>query len=213
MTKILLVAEGKNEHGDQHKNSALAILVHRLCNNSPMVEFEHCKVNDQRFRRYRPRGKGIRYAQVIAGFLRGAEIRGIDAVVFLIDEDGDPERRRAVNDGQTVATPTLPRACGVAIRSFDAWMLADENAIGQALGIPVQRQAEPEQQRYPKQDCRRLQQQSPCRLQPSQVYADIARNTDLERLAQRCPGGFAPFAQRIVELGRQLGLDTLHDQG
>lgn len=200
MTTILLVAEGAHEHGDNDDNSALAILVRRLLDDSSDVHFVHARPNDKVFRRYRPRGKGSRYSKVIAGFLRGAELDGFDAVVFLIDEDGDSERQKAIDGGQATPEPRMPRACGLAIQTFDAWMLADETAIGQALGETVDRQPDPEKLPSPKADFRRLHDGSTCEERPRDVYANIAHCVNLEVLTHRCPRGFAPFRERLAKM-------------
>lgn len=46
-----------------------------------------------------------------------------------------------------------PRALGMAIRSFDAWMLADDGVLTLVLGKPIDTQPSPEKNRDPKEAC------------------------------------------------------------
>src|SRR5688500_4798500 len=52
------------------------------------------------------------------------ETRGYDALVLVIDEDGISERVQELATAQQYAGSPIHRALGVAIRTFDAWMLA-----------------------------------------------------------------------------------------
>ena len=92
------------------------------------------------------------------------------------------------------------RALGVAVRSFDAWMLADEQALTTALGYTVSRQSEPEAIRNPKELCARLLQKSAKTLTQTEMYEAVAKAADTDTLQERCPHGFAPFARRVREL-------------
>lgn len=95
---------------------------------------------------------------------------------------------------------SLRRALGVAIRTFDAWMLADEQALTHALGYNVQRQRNPETIHDAKRVCEELLNQSKMNLSQSSFYADVAREADMDTMKERCPQGFAPFAKRVSDL-------------
>jgi hypothetical protein len=88
---------------------------------------------------------------------------------------------------------------GVAICTFDAWMLADEQALRIALATAVQRQKSPEMIKDPKRICQALRNQSRFAGLPD-LYAAVADAIDVETLIDRCPKGFAPFAQRARQL-------------
>ncbi len=91
----------------------------------------------------------------------------------------------------------LPRAMGVAIRTFDAWMLADEKVLTEVLGCAIVRQPDPEAIRDPKQVCASLLARGQNRMAQSEMYARIAYQIDLALLSLRCQSGFEPFAARV----------------
>lgn len=201
--KVLLVSEGMHEHADPiwgqpDDHGALEILVTRLLGQG--VELESRKPSDRNFRRTRVHGKGQAYEKIVMAFLIEADRRGFDALIFLIDEDGRHERRAAMDAAQASGRATLPRACGVAIRTFDAWMLADERALAATLNVNVDAQSDPEELKEPKELCRRLRDGSGRGLRLRDVYATCAERADLQVLKRRCPQGFAPFAERVETL-------------
>ncbi|MDQ3329402.1 MAG: DUF4276 family protein [Planctomycetota bacterium] len=203
--RVLLVSEGYHEHADAIWGSpgdtgALEVLVRRLLDRE--IDFESRKPNDRDFRRVRVHGKGHAYEKVVVPFLLEAERRGFDAVVFLIDEDGDQERRAAMEAAQANRRSALPRACGAAIRSFDAWMLADEQALSSLLGIAVSTSPEPERLRNPKAICERYRDEAGCKRRLRDLYANYASHAKLNLLKQRCPEGFGRFAERVENLAR-----------
>ena len=130
-------------------------------------------------------------------WLLEAEKRGFDALVFLIDEDGQRERTQQVGEAQESALSRLPRAMGVAIRAFDAWMLADETTLTTVLRYAVTRQADPEAIRHPKQVCADLLASSQNQMTQREMYASVMAGIDVAILASRCPSGFRPFANRV----------------
>jgi len=118
-------------------------------------------------------------------------------MVLLIDEDGQRERARQIGDAQESASSRLPRAMGVAIRTFDAWMLADETTLTTVLGCAIARQADPETIRDPKQICAALLANSQNQMTQSEMYARIMAQVNIAVLDLRCQSGFRPFAHRI----------------
>jgi hypothetical protein len=85
----------------------------------------------------------------------------------------------------------------VATRTFDAWMIADEAAWGQVLGVPVNRSREPEKIRRPKRLAEQRRDSAGSDLGLRDCYAELAAVADLDVVARRCPNGFAPFAERV----------------
>lgn len=192
---ILVVSEGKHELGSDVDSSALVALVRRELGNQP--EFALEPVSNQKFRIHKPKGKSAAYEKRALACLRYAEREGFDALVLVIDEDGQAERRTGIDNAQNHASFQLPRALGVAIRTFDAWMLADEIALSSVLDTTVQRQKQPETIKRPKEQCEQILAEAGSDFELSEFYRFLVDEIDLDRLTERCPQGFAPFRARL----------------
>lgn len=191
--RVLIVAEGNHELA-----GALEALIRRL---TPGVEFEFDSDRVSRNDIHAFHSKGREYFKRSVRWLREAKKRGYEALVLVIDEDGRPERSLGLSEAQKDNTVTsIPRALGVAIRTFDAWMLADEKALTQVLESPTQRQPEPETIPDPKEVCTALLAGSGSHLKQREMYAAVASAANLDTLEERCPGGFRPFALRVRAL-------------
>ena len=105
-----------------------------------------------------------------------------------------------ITEAQNDQRVTLRRALGVAIRAFDAWMLAEERALTRVLGYAVSPQRSPEEMSDAKGVCAQLLASSPTAMSQSECYAAMALAADLGTLARQCSQGFAPFAQRVRSL-------------
>lgn len=88
----------------------------------------------------------------------------------------------------------------VAVRTFDAWMLADEAALTVVLSQQVNQQPVPERLPRPKTVCADILKAAGSSMPLSDLYAAVAAEADLDVLETRCPRGFAPFAARVREL-------------
>jgi hypothetical protein len=185
--KILLVSEGEHEPG------AVKALVGRLLHEGIEFEIDRVKRNDI----HAHHGKGLGYFKRAVRWLMEAEKRDVDALILVIDEDGQEDRSLQLTQAQQYQDVELPRAFGVAIRTFDAWMLADEKALAAILRMPIQRQPNPETIPNPKDVCRQLHQNSPNPDPLRDIYAALLRIANIKLLEDRCPRGFAPFAERI----------------
>lgn len=147
--RILLVSEGKHEQSGALKNLVGRLLAREFeCDQEP--------VKNNAIHAHHGGGQG--YMKKAIRWILEAQRRGYDALVLLIDEDNKAERLREIEQAQAYFGPstTLPRALGVAVRTFDAWMLADETALTRVLGRPVPRQRDPEAQSQPKAICAQL---------------------------------------------------------
>ena len=192
--KVLIVAEGKHE-----RSGSLETLVRRLLSGNPQFDM------DDIHRRLSPLHGigGFDYCKRALQWIQEAQKRGYDAIVLLLDEDGYPDRIKGIDQAQVRLSKTamLPRALGVAIRAFDAWMLADEKALSDTLCRIVLCQPSPEGIRDPKSVCKQLRDDSPgCELGLADMYKSVAEKTNLEMLEQRCSSGFRPFAERVRAL-------------
>lgn len=186
--KVLIVSEG-----DHELKGALQALVRRLVNKPITVESR--TVRDPGLGR--TRGLGGRLFKRARASLRMASDEGFDAVVFVVDQDSDPDRRHEIDRAQADSSVAIHRALGLAIRSFDAWMLADEAAISKVLGRVIQQQPAPEANPDPKATCKEFCGSSKAL---AELYAGIAATLNLPLLEKRCPKGFAPFADRVRQL-------------
>lgn len=186
--RVLVVSEGKHE-----QSGALENLLKRLGGTHASFEFD--RVSNSRIHAFHGKGKG--YFKRAIRWLKEAENRGADALVFLIDEDGRSERVDQIRNAQDSLILQLPRAMGVAIRMFDAWMLADEAALTHVLGYGVTKQASPETIRNPKKVCASFLADSNGPMSQREMYARISCEISIDILCDRCQSGFKPFATYV----------------
>lgn len=197
--RVLIVAEGKHEvaEGKRENTGALQTIVSRLAGADKTYKVDRLARRD--LRAIHSKGRGY-YKRALRWMLHAQE-QGYNAVVLLVDEDGKAERRREIEDAQAdIQHASISRAMGVAIRTFDAWMLADEGSLSRVLGCTIQRQGDPETIADPKEACAGLMAENECRLTQTEFYKQIAEGADLDVLSRRCPQGFAPFASRLRDL-------------
>ena len=186
--RVLVVSEGKHE-----QSGALGNLLKRLGGTHASYEFD--RVSNSRIHAFHGKGKG--YFKRAVRWLKEAENRQVDALVFLIDEDGKAERIEQIRDAQKSLLSQLHRAMGVAIRMFDAWMLADEKTLTHVLDYNVNRLVDPETIRNPKQVCADLLADSHLQMSQSEMYTKVSSEIDLDILCDRCQSGFRPFATLV----------------
>ena len=186
--RILVVAEGKHE-----LEGALRNLLEKLGGEGSAFDCDRVSNN----KIHAVHGTGSGYFKRALRWLLEAEKKGVDAIILLIDEDGRPERINQIELAQDSSKSRLPRAMGVAIRTFDAWMLADEKALTTVLGDGINRQSDPETIRNPKHVCAELLAVSQKGISQSQMYERVAREINIDILFDRCQSGFRPFAARV----------------
>jgi len=186
--RVLVVAEGKHE-----QSGALENLLKRLGGHHHL--FEHDRIANTDIPRVH-RGKG--YFKKALRWVLEAENKGYDALIFLLDEHGINKRVQEIREAQDhISLSCLPRAMGVAIRMFDAWILSDEKALTEVLGDDINRQADPETIRNPKQVCAKLLANSQIQISQSEMYARVSCKINIDILCDRCQSGFRPFATRV----------------
>ncbi len=146
--------------------------------------------------------------------MRWAATEKFDALVYVIDRDRNRPANtiHAMQEGRDAAekkTP-LPCAVGTAVEAFDAWFIADANAVkaaGKGAGWnqgathpqPEKLGGEEGYGQHPK-DLAAVILGGVIGL--GDKYASIACHVDLDQLAKTCPKGFAPFAD---EVRRRIG--------
>jgi len=186
--RVLVVAEGKHE-----LYGALRNLLEKLGGDSSTFDYDRVSNNTI----HAVHGTGNGYFKRALRWLIEAEKRGVDALILLIDEDGKAERIEQIKSAQNYPIPQLPRAMGVAIRMFDAWMLADEKALTEVLSNNINRQTNPETIRNPKQVCAELLADSQIQISQSEMYARVSSKINIKILCDRCQSGFKPFATYV----------------
>ncbi len=187
--RALLVSEGQHELG-----GALCSIVQQL--TPKFSEIEQDRVSSPALPVHHGKGQG--YLKRAIRWMLEAEKRGYDALILVIDQDDAAERISELNNAQRHLDVTaIPRALGVAVRSFDAWMLADETALTAALGLLVDCQPSPEEIAQPKAACEELLAKSEQYPSLAHFFAALATQINLETLEKRCPKGFAPFAGAV----------------
>jgi len=187
--RVLVVSEGEHE-----QSGALNNLLKKL--GGGQADFESKDVS----KIHAFHGKGSRLFKKAITCLRLAVNEDYDALVFLIDQDGHNERIKQIQQAQEHPLESLPRALGVAIKTYDAWMLADEQALSQVLGYTIPTQPNPEKANDPKQKCKKLHDESNSAISLRDMYAAIANLIDIDTLSNRCPKGFKPFAQKVKKI-------------
>src|SRR4051812_47400992 len=101
--RLLIVSEGHHE-----LRGALETIVRRLARRNPSVVVQKT-VRDPEFRTH---GAGDPFTKRAVRCVTYAEENGYDALVFLIDADGDRDRRRQVQAAQEDPRFAISRAMG-----------------------------------------------------------------------------------------------------
>lgn len=194
--RVLIVSEGENELGKAEFAGALEGFLRRLRGDIHVCESITVRHPDLG----KLHGKGPRFLKRAVRAMEYAGKEGFDAVVMVIDDDGDRDRRTQFTQAQDYVVFGIRRAFGVAVRSFDAWMLADEVALSDVLGSTIQAQPDPEAERDPKGCCQRLIDGSGKGAGLTEFYLQLAERIRLEVLKRRCSSGFGVFAERVEKM-------------
>jgi hypothetical protein len=206
---IEVFGEGKtdigNEVGPQSPDKGVVpILVHRLCDRPAQMSVKR--------RAYAfLQGKGL--AQKVCFAKRQARYNGSAGAVFVMDSEGDEKDRRMrhgeLTSGRDRELPDFPMAIGVAQPCIEAWLLADGRALGRALGVNTVPSVPDDAEALPAPNRDR-------KLNPKAVLANLGVGSaaekeavaramnDLDLVCQRCPRGFAPFAEEVQQYIRPL---------
>lgn len=199
---VLIVAEGEHELAGSHPDAALVTLVRRLLGVDIELQARGKRIRD--LKGHLHPGKGDRLGRKFIGIVRRAEREGFGAVVILIDHDGDDSRIKSATLAQEATVTLFPRAIGIAVRTFDAWFLADQSSLSKVLSTNIDRQPDPERIADPKGVCQMLNDRAGGGRRVRDFYSELAAVADLEILRARCPVGFAIFAERVEALRAAL---------
>ncbi len=212
MSTILVFGEGAHElgkvRGEALSNDelpALLGLIYRIMGEPPEVSFE-CE-EFKKIAHVHGTTPGGRWAGKVKGAILRAKQRGADAAVIVIDRDRKTpsERLRPLEQGRDAMDGVQWPCCavGVAVETFDAWMIADGSAIGKAGGAADKSHGSPESldgseksRRHPKAKAEEI---FGTGKGMADKYAIVAQHVDLELLKRCCPEGFAPFAKEVED--------------
>ena len=141
--KVLVVSEGQHELGRENREDRLGALT-TLVSRTAVKELicTAMRVSDPSFSHSHGAG-GRLFERAYRCMLYAAE-HEFDALVFLVDQDDDPSRRQHLDKAQDDVRIAIGRAFGLAVRTFDAWIIADEQALTSVLQRNVQREPNPE---------------------------------------------------------------------
>lgn len=217
-TELAFASGARGDEGWRH-GFLLKTLVERMLGVPRLIE----PLQDEAlpFLRGNPAGKLCRHAARLA---RACVRFGAEGIVVVVDRDRTPARERwraLVEQRERLRSdrqrPLLvPMAVGVAVETIEAWLLADEVAVCDALGV-----AHPDQ---PIGSPERLDGPAGTAAHPKAVLGTylardavegrgfleqvvaIVEAADLDTIARRCPQGFARFREDVVrESGPAIG--------
>ena len=209
---LLVVGDGEFDVGrptqdpipnaDQPALPALPCLVHRLLDSQPNIRFRTEMLRN--IRTNQTGGAGPKWGKKVKAAVLRARQSGAKGVAIVADRDGTGQERlrqmEAARDALD-STAWVPCALGLAIETFDAWMIADAHALREAGAIAAAPHPNPEgldgreaSGRHPKDyAATQFGQQSGL----GEKYADIAAALDIAALERACPRGFGAFAREV----------------
>jgi len=210
---IYVFGEGPHEIGrlddetlSEDALPALPQLVRRLLPADCDVRFKCRPIKD--ISTHQVRGVGPSYRKKVSGAVRKACQAGATAAVIVIDRDRQNDRDRIgqLQEGRGSLDPGayIPCAVGMAVETFDAWMIADADAMSAAMnGAQVQAHPSPESLGGTEARGGHPKTYAAEQLGGGQglgeKYAVIAQHVHLGRLEAACPQGFRPFAREVRE--------------
>jgi hypothetical protein len=203
----LLISEGSHEgHAAEENPQALRALVRRVLPES--ATYEWLDIHDLPRGNLFP-GKGGGHYKLALKALKHATEEGFDALICVTDANRRHERIAEFDRAQESERFALPRAFGICVEAFDAWILADHEALSRVLGVAISQLPSPDSytggkgsSRHPKQVCRRLMQEHGWQASQAEFYEAVCECMDLDVLAARCPTSFQPFLQRLRKIGQ-----------
>jgi len=204
---VLVLGDGANELGASpgvligpEDLPALARLVHRLLNQPARVRYRMGRFIEIEH----ARGKGDAFEKKTKAAILKARSLGFRAVVIVRDKDRKALAARLAplaRGRDAAATGQVACAVGLAVETFDAWMICDGKAVGTAGGDGSRSHPDPESLDGQESTGRHAKDRAVELFGSADVltkrYAQVAACVDLSLLAKCCPQGFAPFATEV----------------
>jgi len=211
---VEVCGEGKTDVGDipdpgPPTRGVVPILVHTLCGRP-----EQMLVKTRRLMHLQ--GKTLR--QKVWFAKREAHDSKSDAAIFVIDSEASdrtlPGIRQDLEDGRDAGLSQFAMAVGVAQPCIESWLLADAAAIRRALGlsatpaVPDRPEELPapcrDESQSPKSELARIAGSTKKELSTEEKDRIATAMNDMRLPRERCPGGFAPFADEVENRIRPL---------
>ncbi len=202
---IEVFGEGRTDVGDSAtpeppRKGVLPILLHTLCGSPD-------KMLVKRYGRLFL-GQSGSMMQKVRFARRQAYYNRSHGAVFVVDSEGDlKKRKQEVYKGRELGPADLPMAVGVAHPCIESWLLADAEAIRCGLGLShiPNITDKPEELSAPCRDRNHnpktvlaecsSHRQNELSVENKDIIAKAMSNMAL--LKERCPQGFAPFAEEV----------------
>ncbi len=202
---------GRSEDARPPTEGVVPILTHKLCGKP-----ERMLVKRRMYAMLqRPKGRWqkVKFAKHQAHYNKTTE-----GLVFVLDSEGDKkklkETREDLEKGRDAIGLSIPMAVGVAHPCIESWLLPDATAIRRGLKLDTSPEVpeEPEslpapckdRKRNPKTVLAQAGGSNKKELSTAQKNEIATAINDLDLLRQRCPLGFGPFADEVVQHIRPL---------
>ena len=109
-----------------------------------------------------------------------------DLAVLLVDHDGTPERRSTLRGLLSTPPLTSTWVLGIAIEEFEAWLVADIVALGNALGESIPQDKNPESLPPGRAKSTLLEHIGKRQLDEPKVRMQVAASCDIDRVSKEC---------------------------
>jgi len=119
-----------------------------------------------------------------------------DLAIVLVDADGDAGRQRLLDEA--IEGVPVKAVVAVAIQEFEAWLVADPDALKSILRKPLSVPKSPEKlsRREAKELLQQWCEEHARSRDAAELRRDLARQCDLDTLAQKCTA-FASFLSKL----------------
>jgi hypothetical protein len=217
--RLLIVSEGALDVGSAHEDGserrgAVGVLVRRLLEEKLGRELRDWEIECEHLPRTHAGSEGVSgYPRKVLLAIEEAAARGCTSVVIVVDRDRTEggsrlaELRAGRDLAETRDEPLAYKtALGVAVEMVEAWLLADEQALNEGLGLAPPTHAIPDPEgldgrrgtdTYPKSIFRTLVRRG--RAAGASPYDVVASRARIDVLERSCRLGFAPFAGEVRE--------------
>jgi hypothetical protein len=210
--RLLICGDGKHELGQpgEHFRSddpnrelpALPRLVHRLLGEPPGFACQTMGWKDVTAAVHP--GKGHAHTKKVIVAALQARKSGLDGMVVLVDRDRKhrSETIEPLTSGRESpqCPQRLPIALGVAIETFDAWMICDGSAVAAAGGDQQHSHSRPENLRGSEDAPDHPKVRAALAFGGGGLgaaYKRVAQLVRLDELEKSCPDGFGEFAKDV----------------